>query len=98
MRLMVKKGEQMIEYKLVGYNSGGYKSSRNITFDGKIEKLRKPDPRYPGTESMMSYFKITYPDGTVIEEDNEFLQNILNKQSYIESFLVIEVIILSEKL
>jgi len=88
----------MIEYKLVGYNSSGYKSSRNILFDAKIEKLWRPDSRYPDTERMISYFKVTYPDGTVTEEDNEFLQNILNKQSYIESFLVTEVIVVSTEL
>jgi len=88
----------MVEYRLVGYNSGGYRSSRTILFDGKIEKLWKPDPEYPDTERTISYFKITYPNGMVTEENNEFLQNILNTQSYIESFLVTEVIALPEDL
>lgn len=86
----------MRRYKLFGYNSGGYKSSRHISFDGKIEKLWKPDPEHPGTERTVSYFKITYPDGTVVEKDNDFIQKILDSQSYVESFLVIEVIEISK--
>ena len=82
----------MTKYKLLGYNSGGYKSSREIMFNGKIEKLWRSDPEYPGREGKVSYFKITYPDGMVSEEDNDFIQKILDTQSYIESFLVTDVI------
>lgn len=79
----------MVHYQLIGYNSGGYRSSRTIVFDGKIEKCSRLDPSHPGMES---YFKITHPDGTVSEEGNDFFQAILDEQSYIESFLVIDAI------
>lgn len=88
----------MVKYKLEGYNSGGYKSSREIIFEGKIEKLWKQDSKHPNNEQLVSYYKVTHPNGRVTEEDNEFLQNILNRQSYIESFSVTEIIVLNEEI
>jgi len=88
----------MVKYKLEGYTSGGYKSSREIIFDGKIEKLWKRDPKHPNSEQLVSYYKVTHPNGKTTEEDDEFLQNILNRQSYIENFSVTAIIVLNDKI
>ena len=88
----------MTKYLLLGYNSGGYKSSVKIEFDGKIEKLYRPDPNYPDTPSTMSYFQITDKDGNTTEEDNVFMDKlILEHRGYHESFLVTQIIEVNEE-
>ena len=73
---------------LEGYNSGGYHSFREVEFDGDLEYVSYYEE---GVEppKIVRYIKGTYPDGRVVHEDNEFLQKLLDEQSYIESFLTV---------
>ena len=88
----------MRNYLLLGYNSGGYKDNLTISFDGTIEKLYKPDPKYPGTPSEITYFHITHADGTITDEDNSFLEElILKERGYHESFLVCQIFEINKK-
>ena len=86
----------MKNYLLLGYNSGGYKDSVEISFDGTIEKLYKPD--IEDLDSMTTYFKITHSDGRTTDEEHEFMDKLILKQlGYHESFLVTKVIEMNEK-
>ena len=82
--------KKLTKYGLTGYNSGGFKTNRNIIFEGTIEKFYAPDPQDPNRRHTMPYFRVTHADGKVTEETNDFLQQLLNQQSYIESFLTVE--------
>ncbi len=82
----------MKNYLLLGYNSGGYKDRAIISFDGTIDILFKPDPKYPNTPSTISYFHITHADESVTDENNEFLEKLINdERGYHESFLVCQI-------
>lgn len=83
-------------FRLEGYNSGGYRSFREVKFDGDLEHVSyyKEDSEPP---KLVRYIKVTYPDGSVVHEDNDFLQKLLDEQSYIESFLTIGIEELSNK-
>ena len=83
-------------FRLEGYNSGGYHSFRELKFDGNLEYIAyyEEDSEPP---KLVRYIKVTYPDGTVVHKDNEFLQKLLNEQSYIESFLTIGIEELSKE-
>jgi len=91
----------MKKYLLLGYNSGGYKDSEQISFDGKIEKLYKPDPNYsnyPDSPTQLSYFQITHADGTITNEANEFMDKLLlQSRGYHESFLVTQIFEINEE-
>jgi hypothetical protein len=88
----------MTNYLLLGYNSGGYKDNLTISFDRTIEKLYKPDPKYPNTPSEITYFHITHSDGTITDEDNSFMEKlILKERGYHESFLVCQIFEINKK-
>lgn len=76
-------------YRLEGYNSGGYHDYRDVKFDGKLEYVRYYDNLEKNIPDTVRYIKVTYPDGTITHENDEFLQNLLNEQSYIESFITV---------
>ena len=79
----------MPTYRLEGYNSGGYHDFRDVEFEGKLEYVHyyeEPESDIPKT---VSYIKVTHPDGSVTHEGNEFLQALLDEQSYIEDFLTV---------
>lgn len=77
----------MPRYKLEGYNSGGYRSFREVEFEGKLEYVNYYDAEDP--MKRIQYIEVTHPDGSVTQEDDDFIQALLDAQSYIESFLVI---------
>jgi len=79
----------MPRYRLEGYNSGGYHSFRDVEFDGKLEYIHYYDELDKDIPKTIKYIQVTHPDGTVTHEDNEFLQKLLDEQSYIESFLTV---------
>ena len=76
----------MTRYHLDGYNSGGYRDSRDIAFDGEIEKFEKPEPT--GNFPLMTelWFRYLYRDGRVVEDRGELLQRIIDEYSWHESF------------
>jgi len=80
----------MRKYKLSGYNSGGYKANREVLFDGEIRTCRIPDPDDVTGERQLSRFRVTHPNGKVTIETHKFLQRLLDEQSYIESFLTVD--------
>jgi hypothetical protein len=82
--------KKLTKYRLIGYNSGGYRTEREIIFEGTIEKCYRLDPKDPYSLRQIPFFKVTHADGKVTQEENEFLQRLLDEQSYIESFLTVE--------
>ncbi len=80
----------MRKYKLIGYNSGGYKASRTILFDGEITLCYRSDSDNSDKQRKFFYFRVVHADGSVTEEENDFLQSLLDEQSYIERFLTVE--------
>jgi len=86
----------MKNYLLLGYNSGGYKDSVEIYFDGTIEKLYKPD--IEDEDSITTYFRITHLNGNITDEEHEFMDKLIYKSlGYHESFLVTQVIEVNEE-
>ncbi len=81
----------MPTYRLEGYNSGGYHSYRDVQFDGKLEYVHYYEELEKDLPKTVQYIKVTHPDGTITHEDNEFLQKLLNEQSYIEDFLTVDI-------
>ena len=79
----------MPTYRLEGYNSGGYHDFRDVEFDGKLEYVHYYEEQESDIPKTVSYIKVTYPDGSVTHEGNEFLQALLDEQSYIEDFLTV---------
>lgn len=75
----------MKKYKLEGYNSGGYLSFREVDFNGTLEYVHY----YNDEMKRIHYIKVTHSDGSITQEDNEFLQKLLDQQSHRESFLTI---------
>lgn len=71
-------------FRLEGYNSGGYKSEREVYFNGNLEYIHY----YDDDNKVIKYIKVTHADGSVTQEDNDFLQKLLDEQSYKEGFLV----------
>ena len=71
-------------FRLEGYNSGGYKSEREVYFNGNLEYIHY----YDDNDKVVQYIKVTHADDSVTQEDNDFLQNLLDEQSYKENFLV----------
>lgn len=76
----------MTKYHLVGRNSGGYRSTRDIDSDGEIEKFEKPEPT--GNFPLMTqlWYRYSYSDGRVVEDQGELLQEIINECSWNEAF------------
>ncbi len=66
----------MPRYKLKGYNSGGYRSSREVDFNGKLEYIQIYDPK--DSKIYIQYIEVTHPNGSKTHEDNEFLQKLLD--------------------
>ena len=88
----------MPTYRLEGYNSGGYHDFRDVEFDGKLEYVSYYDNLDKDIPNTIRYINVTYPDGTVTHEDDDFLQNLLDTQSYIETFMTIGIEELTEEM
>jgi len=82
---MSKERRAMNKFRVEGYNSGGYHAYRELEFDGDLEYCYYYDAR--DDYSFVSYIKVTFPDGSVTHKDRDFIQKLLDEQSYIESFL-----------
>ncbi|UFH58128.1 hypothetical protein [Sulfurovum mangrovi] len=81
----------MTKYYLKGYNSGGYSDTREIEFDGEIEKFYKPEPT--GNFPLMKepWYRYVYNDGRIVEDKGEILQQIINEYSWNETFATYEI-------
>lgn len=80
----------MTKYNLQGYNSAGYKDTREIEFDGEIEKFYKPEPsgNFPLMKEL--WYRYVYNDGRIVEDRGELLQQVINEYSWNESFSTCE--------
>ncbi len=82
----------MPKFLLRGYNSGGYRDRREIEFDGEIEKFYKPERsgEFPLMEEL--WYRYTYSDGRVVEDEGELLDALIREFSWNESFCATEII------
>lgn len=76
----------MNKYRLEGYNSGGYRSSREIDFDGVIEIYETTDPNCEFPLLKELWYRYTYSDGRVVEDKGELLQELINNSYWHEIF------------
>lgn len=76
----------MNKYRLEGYNSGGYSSTREIEFDGVIEMYETADPNCEFPLLKELWYRYIYNDGRIVEDKGELLQELINKSCWCEIF------------
>jgi hypothetical protein len=81
----------MNKYLLKGYNSGGYRDTRNIEFDGDIERNYNITETENGIHSEIEYI-YKYHDGRKIKDNGELLFKIVKDFSWSETFTTCEII------
>jgi hypothetical protein len=81
----------MNKYLLKGYNSGGYRDTRNIEFDGEIYKNYNITETEDGINTEIEYI-YKYSNGKEIKDNGELLFEIVKKFSWNESFITCEIV------